>query len=106
MAQATDILEREARRRAVEGVVHYVRGPDGELLEERRYSDSLLLALLKAHRPGHFREDGMEGRLTLEEARTWTPEMIAAFRGGASLLECRMMRHQLQIEAARNRGEG
>jgi hypothetical protein len=97
MGAATDLLEAEARRRALEGVPHYVKVGD-EVLTETRYSDTLLLALLKAHRPGKFRDDGMEGRLTKEEARTWTPQMIAEYRAGASLDEVRMMAHQLAIE--------
>src|SRR6266550_2410017 len=55
---ATDRLEDEARRRAVEGVTEplvsagkLVRDDDGQPLVVRRYSDNLLLALLKAHRP-------------------------------------------------------
>jgi len=55
---ATDRLEDEARRRAVEGVPELlvsagklVRDDDGQPLVVRRYSDNLLLALLKAHRP-------------------------------------------------------
>jgi hypothetical protein len=55
---ATDRLEEEARRRAVEGVAEplvsagkLVRDDDGQPIAIRRYSDNLLLALLKAHRP-------------------------------------------------------
>ncbi len=55
---ATDRLEEEARRRAVEGVTEplvgagkLVRDDDGQPIAVRRYSDHLLLALLKAHRP-------------------------------------------------------
>jgi len=55
---ATDRLEDEARRRAVEGVPEplvsagkVVRDDDGQPIAVRRYSDNLLLALLKAHRP-------------------------------------------------------
>ncbi len=55
---ATDRLEDEARRRAVEGVAEplvsagkLVRDDDGQPIAVRRYSDNLLLALLKAHRP-------------------------------------------------------
>lgn len=53
---AIDALEAEARRRAVEGVeeTQYYRGePRGSV---RRYSDQLLMFLLKAHRPDKFRE--------------------------------------------------
>jgi hypothetical protein len=55
---ATDRLEDEARRRAVEGVAEplvsagkLVRGDDGQPITVRRYSDKLLLELMKAHRP-------------------------------------------------------
>jgi hypothetical protein len=55
---AIDRLEEEARRRAVEGVPEplvsagkLVRDDDGQPITVRRYSDNLLLALLKAHRP-------------------------------------------------------
>jgi hypothetical protein len=55
---ATDRLEEEARRRAVEGVAEplvsagkLVRDDDGQPIAVRRYSDNLLLALLKARRP-------------------------------------------------------
>src|SRR5262249_42589556 len=55
---AADRLEEEARRRAVEGVAEplvssgkLVRDDSGQPIMVRRYSDHLLLALLKAHRP-------------------------------------------------------
>jgi hypothetical protein len=55
-AIAYDLLEEEARRRAVEGVPQplvsagkLVRGDDGQPITIQRYSDSLLLALLKTH---------------------------------------------------------
>jgi hypothetical protein len=51
-------LEDEARRRALEGVPEplvsagkLVRDDDGQPITVRRYSDNLLQALLKAHRP-------------------------------------------------------
>jgi hypothetical protein len=54
---ATDRLEDEARRRAIEGIAEplvsagkLVRGDDGQPITVRRYSDNLLLALLKARR--------------------------------------------------------
>jgi hypothetical protein len=60
---ATDSLEAEARRRAVEGVettiVHggrLVRDEAGKPLTIRRYSDSLLAMLLRAHRPEKYRD--------------------------------------------------
>jgi hypothetical protein len=55
---AADRLEEEARRRAVEGVPEplvsagkLVRDDDGQPITVRRYSDNLLLALIKARRP-------------------------------------------------------
>jgi len=55
---AADRLEDEARRRAIEGVPEplvsagkLVRDDDGQPITVRRYSDNLLIALLKAHRP-------------------------------------------------------
>ena len=54
--EATDTLEREARRRAVEGTDRpiYQRG---ELVGyEKQYSDTLMCLLLKAHRPQKFSE--------------------------------------------------
>ena len=55
---AADRLEDEARRRAVEGVAEplvsggkLVRDDDGQPILVRRYSDNLLLALIKARRP-------------------------------------------------------
>jgi hypothetical protein len=59
--QAADALEVEAWRRAVDGVPEpmvsagrVVRDDDGQPLAIRRYSDNLLLALLKARRPERF----------------------------------------------------
>ena len=63
LEEAADRLEEEARRRAVEGVVHPVMhggkrvlDDDGTPLTIRRHSDALLLALLKARRPLIFRD--------------------------------------------------
>jgi hypothetical protein len=60
---AADRLEEEARRRAVEGVQEplvsagkIVRDDDGLPIAIRRYSDTLLLALLKAHRSQRFKD--------------------------------------------------
>jgi hypothetical protein len=55
---AADRLQDEARRRAVEGVPEplvsagkIVRDDEGQPIAIRRFSDALLLALLRAHRP-------------------------------------------------------
>lgn len=54
---AADALEVEARRRALEGVVRSkVLGfkEDYEIVEERHYSDALLVKLLEANNPAKF----------------------------------------------------
>ena len=58
---AADTMEREAFRRAVEGVEEPVvgrvgRDQDGIVTYVRKYSDSLLTTLLKAHKPEKYRE--------------------------------------------------
>lgn len=61
--QGLDLLEDEARRRAVEGVKTPIFGPADKETGERPiighkidYSDTLLVTLLKAGRPHKFRE--------------------------------------------------
>lgn len=58
---ACDALEKEARRRAIQGVDEPIvsagkvmRADDGTPLMVRRYSDRLLEVLLRAHRPEKF----------------------------------------------------
>ena len=53
---AADALELEARRRAVEGTEKPVFFQGYECGRIREYSDTLLIVLLKANRPGKFRE--------------------------------------------------
>jgi hypothetical protein len=59
--QATDTLEAEARRRALEGCREPVVNKDGLVYDEnqvpmyvQKYSDTLMITLLKAHRPSRF----------------------------------------------------
>jgi hypothetical protein len=59
--EAVDLLEAEARRRALDGVEEpiirggdFLRQDDGSIAVIRRYSDRLLELLLKAHRPEIF----------------------------------------------------
>jgi hypothetical protein len=61
--RAADRLEAEAWRRAVEGIPEplvsagrLVRGDDGQPMVIQRYSDQLLITLLRAHRPERFRD--------------------------------------------------
>ena len=60
LEEAADALELEARRRALEGTEKPVFYGGEERGRIREYSDSLLLALLKAVRPEKFR-DRLEG---------------------------------------------
>lgn len=60
-SEGSDVLEDEARRRAVEGVVTEKRiaSKDGESVETAvriEYSDTLLIFLLKGRRPEKYRE--------------------------------------------------
>lgn len=62
MDEASDVLEAEAWRRALEGVAQPVMkdgkavvNPDtGQALMVRRYSDALLVMLLRGNKPGKF----------------------------------------------------
>jgi hypothetical protein len=61
--RAADALEGEAWRRAVAGVPEpivsagkIVRDDDGQPIAIRRYSDALMIALLKARRPDKFKD--------------------------------------------------
>lgn len=58
--EGTDLLEDEARRRAVEGVIKergvYYRGDLVGTEIEINYSDGLMTTLLKARRPDVYRE--------------------------------------------------
>jgi len=62
--KAADALEAEARRRAINGVLRYkfdkgrpITNPEtGEPYYELEYSDTLLIFLLKAHKPTVYRE--------------------------------------------------
>lgn len=60
---AIDMLEGEARRRALHGYEEFVTcknglvcDDDGNPVMQRRYSDSLMGLLLRAHRPDKYRE--------------------------------------------------
>lgn len=61
LEQAADLLEKEARRRAVDGVEEPVFGrvgkdQDGQIGTIRKYSDTLLIFTLKGCRPEKYRE--------------------------------------------------
>jgi len=95
--QAADRLEAEAWRRAVAGVPEpivsagkIVRDDDGQPIAIRRYSDALMIALLKARRPERFKDravvehdiaDGLADRLEAARQRA-----IAASTGSVTRL--------------------
>lgn len=53
---AIEMLEEEARRRAQDGVLEPVYYLGAKVGSVRKYSDTLLIFLLKAHRPGKYRD--------------------------------------------------
>lgn len=57
LEQAVDALEEEARRRAYQGVEEPVFWKGQQVSQVTKYSDTLLIFLLKAHRPEKFREN-------------------------------------------------
>jgi len=81
---AADLLEDEARRRAVEGVAEplvsggkLVRDDSGQPIMVQRYSDNLLLALLKAHQPRR-REKSLRLQLPALHSRADAGRAIAS----------------------------
>ena len=94
--RAADALEAEAWRRAVVGVQEplvsggkVVRDDDGQPLAIRRYSDTLMLALLKARRPEKFKDravvehdiaDGLADRLEAARQRALAASAAAVTR--------------------------
>lgn len=75
----SDMMEDEARRRAIEGItepVGWFQGSPGGYVQ--RYSDNLLMFLLKGRRPEKFRENhsvDVKGQLNLQDL---TDEQLAA----------------------------
>ena len=87
---AVDALEAEARRRAIEGVQEplvsagkLVRDDDGQPIAVRRYSDNVLLALLKAHRPPR-RERSVRFKLPPLRSAADTASAMAAITAGVA----------------------
>ncbi len=56
LVEATDALELEARRRAAEGVLEPVFHQGKPVGAIRKYSDTLLIFLMKGNNPGKYRE--------------------------------------------------
>ena len=57
IAIADELMEAEARRRAVEGTLRPVFQGGEEVGRVREYSDTLLIFLLKAHKPEKYRDN-------------------------------------------------
>ncbi len=93
---AVDSLEGEARRRALEGIDEPIvyqgeiqRDGDGKPVTIKKYSDTLLMFLLKAHRPEKYRErfdikgDGKgDAPMTVGEAEGCTRAQLIAIATG------------------------
>jgi len=78
---AIDALDAEARRRALDGVEipHFHQGRVAGTV--RKYSDSLLMFLLRAHRPDRYRErpaGGSEADADLDDDLAAVHETLAA----------------------------
>lgn len=71
---ATDLLEAEARKRALEGVEtpHFHQGKMAGVVT--RYSDALLMFLLKARRPEIFRDGPDKPGKALKSGETGVPD--------------------------------
>jgi hypothetical protein len=87
---ATDRLEHEARRRAIEGVAEplvsagkLVRGDDGQPITVRRYSDNSLLALLRARRLSR-RERSVRFQLPTLRSAAEAARAMAALTAGVA----------------------
>lgn len=52
-----EVLEQEARRRAVDGVESTYVGKDGQVYNEIKYSDTLLIFLMKGEHPEKYRDN-------------------------------------------------
>lgn len=87
-ADAVDVLEAEARRRAVDGVeelVGWYKGQAGGKI--RRYSDTLLIFLLKGLRPEVYRERmEVRGFLGKIDFNTLSNEVIERIANGENMM--------------------
>lgn len=92
---AADTLEAEARRRAVEGVVTTKIGKDGEAYDEVKYSDPLLIALLKANKPDKF-ADRSKTELTNPDGSFKPENEVQAAARVAALLDAARQRRSAE----------
>lgn len=94
---ATDLLELEARRRAVDGWEQPVYQKGAEVGRIRLYSDRLMEVLLKGHRPETFK-DRQDVNMTARVGPLQDPRLTADEE-----LEARLAVSLAQVEALRAR---
>jgi hypothetical protein len=79
---ALDVIEEEARRRAVDGVLEPIVSAGKVVAHVRRYSDSLLALLLRGKRPNTFRDrfehTGKDGRALFRAHDSMTDDEVEA----------------------------
>ncbi len=88
---ACDALEEEARRRALKGCDEGVFYKGKKVAKLIKYSDTLLIFLLKAHRPEKYRETTRSENLTIDP-KDWTDAQIEAYRAGVPLVQVLAMK--------------
>lgn len=83
MEEAADLLEAEAQRRAVTGVLEPVFHQGKKVATVRKYSDTLLIFLLKGAKPEKYKErTELSGRLDLSRLSDEQLEAISRGQGG------------------------
>ncbi len=83
--QAIQVLEREARRRAFEGVEDTVWYNGKAVGTTRKYSDVLLIFLLKAQRPEMYRER-LDARFTSKVETATSVTVVHEYHDGPTAL--------------------
>lgn len=88
--EAADLLEAEAHRRAVTGTLEPVYYQGKRCGTIRRYSDTLLVVLLKANRPTKFRErhDVLLSKIDYSRLSTEQLQRIAAGDDPVEVILC------------------
>jgi len=79
--ESADVMEREAFRRAVEGVDRPVFQGGEKIGVVREYSDSLLTLMLKANRPNKYRERAESLNLNLDVSALTDEQLERIARG-------------------------
>jgi hypothetical protein len=95
--EGCDHLEEEARRRAVEGTKKPIFYRGQVVGQIREYSDVLLIFLLKAHRPGKYREPTRNENWNIDP-RDWSDAQIEVYRAGVPLAQVLAMARSVRNE--------